>query len=158
MTKPKKTTALAVKQRRKRNPPSTAFKPGNEHRFTPGVSGNPSGKAANDLRLVSKSLREQLNTRAPDDVAKAVGAGKGASWAMCVSASLLRSAVAGDAQAARLIIETVEGKAPQSLSLGGVDGEPLFGTPTDRPFIHVHFIESDGDGRHKTIDGTRPSE
>lgn len=153
MSNQKKTTSLAVKQTRKRNPPRTAFKPGNEHRFTPGVSGNPTGKAANDLRLVSKSLREQLNTRAPDDVAKAVGAGRGASWAQCVSASLLRSAVAGDSQAARLIIETIEGKAPQSLSLGGLDGEPLFPSTATGPMIHVHFVESDGDGAPKIIDG-----
>ena len=142
----KKTTALVAT--RKKNPPRTAFKKDNPHRFKPGASGNPSGKSANDLKLVTRSLREQLNVRAPDAVAKGVGAGRGASWAQCIACALLRGAVAGDTQASRLLIEMTEGKAPTALTIGGMDGEPLFGAlNADRPTLHVHFAESDGDGR-----------
>ena len=145
----KQKSAIEIISPRKKVVPRSAFKKGERtpHQFKPGVSGNPTGRAKNDLKLVTKSLREQLSTRAPNDVAKSLGLPVGASWAQCTAAALLRGAVSGDTQASRLLIEMTEGRAPQSLSLGGMDGEPLFGNPTDRPFIHVHFVESDGDGR-----------
>jgi hypothetical protein len=147
-----KTSIELVTKPRKKRAPSTAFKENNPHRFKAGEgSPNPGGKPKED-RLISKVLRVQLNVRAPDAIAKAVGAPRGASWAQCIGFSLMQSAVRGDAAAARLLIETVEGKAPTILT--GMDGEPLFnGSASERPLIHVNFIESDGDGAPKVING-----
>lgn len=129
-----------LKTTRKRNPPSTAFKPGNSFRFQPGVSGNPSGKAKNELRLVSRALREQLNLRAPDAVARTNGLAKGASWAQCVAASLLHSAARGDVAAVREIREHTEGS--RSRHEFGAESESY----NVRPIVEVVFVESDGNG------------
>lgn len=48
--------------------------------------------------------------------------------------------------ALRYLTDRRDGKAAQSVAVSGVDGEPLFASPADRPFIHIHFVESDGDG------------
>jgi hypothetical protein len=40
-----------------------------------------------------------------------------------------------------------EGRAPQALTIGGIDGEALFPPTSAGPLINVHFIGSDGDGR-----------
>ncbi len=133
---------------RKRNPPSTAFKPGNTHRIKRGQVLNPygrSGKPKEDNRLLSKSLKAQLNTRAPDAVATAVGLEKYASWAQCLAASLLlRSVLKGDTAAANLILTATEGSNARLEIEHAMRGIPQT--------IEVVFVESDGDGRPRQID------
>jgi len=60
-------------------------------------------------RLISKALRAQLPSRAPDEIALQLSLRPGASWAMCVSAALLHAAVRGDVAAAKEIRECTEG-------------------------------------------------
>jgi len=96
--------------------PSTVFSAGNEHRFAPGVSGNPSGRsAASERRLISRALHNQLAHRAPDKVAQRFNLPAGSSWAQCVSMSLIFSAIRGDIMAVREIRDAV----------GDVDGPAL---------------------------------
>ena len=134
---------------RKRVIPRSAFQAGNEHRFRPGESGNPSGgRPKDENRLLSKALKVQLANRAPDKVAKALSLPRGASWSQCISMVLIRSAVRGDLAAAREIREATEGVRSR---LELVDESVM-----ERPPITVVFEESI-DGRLRrlpsTIDG-----
>lgn len=139
---------------RKRNPPRTAFKTANEHSFRPGESGNPSGgRRKDEHRLVSKALKVQLNNRAPDKVAQAMQLPRGASWAQCLAASLIRRSVAGDMSAASLVVQTIEGTRSQLELI----------SESERPReVTIVFEDSDGDGRPRrlptTIDGTLAAE
>jgi hypothetical protein len=157
VAKKKQKIELVVDQKeRKKNPPRTAFAKGNPYRVQPGQVLNPrGGKPKDEHRLVSKALRVQLNTRAPDAYAKALHLPRGASWAQCLAASLLRRSVAGDMSAATLIVQTVEGtKSHIEFSDESTGG---------RRECTVLFMESDGDGRPirtlpTTIDGALADE
>jgi hypothetical protein len=143
MAKQKEVALIA----RKKVVPRSAFKKGapNPHAFQPGESGNPTGKAKNDLKLVSRSLREQIANRAPFKVAQALDLPEGSSWAQCIAARLLRVALTGDVQSIRLLAELTEGRsAPFGVSIG-LEGETEF-PGAARPMIHVHFTDSDGNG------------
>ena len=161
MPKPKRTKTrrtkklsveIAPKVERKRNPPSSAFKEGNPYRFEPGQSGNPSGgRTKDEHRLVSKAMKVQLNTRAPDAIAKAMQLPRGSSWAQCLSMSLIRRGVSGDMSAAQLIIQTVEGLKSKVELIDETEGS----MPRR---VEIVFQEADHDGRllrtlPKTIDG-----
>lgn len=122
----------------KENPPPTVFQPG--------VSGNPSGTSkAREDRLFSRAIGEQAGYRAPDADAKAVGLGRGASNAQVAAGRVWQLARGGDIPAQRLILDSTEPKNG-GVNIGiaiGADGQPV---STEGPHIHVHFIESDGEG------------
>ena len=149
---PKKSKPVAIEivpPTRKKTVPHSAYKKGERtpHQFKPGVSGNPSGKAKDDTRLISRHLRAMLPCRCPDAVAKGLGIPIGSSWAQAVSMALLRASVSGDISAIRELREYTEGSR-QRLAFEDEDGQPI-----ERPLINIHFAESDGDGRPKVIDG-----
>jgi hypothetical protein len=132
-----KNNVLSIQPKaRKRNAPSTAFKVGgpNPNAFRPGVCPNPGGRPKDELRLVNKALRAQLNTRAPNEIAQLVGLDPGASWAQCVASSLLYMAVKGDVGAAREIRECTEGNRSR-LELVDEQGAAL-----RPPSINITFL------------------
>ena len=105
--------------------PKTAFAPGNDWRFEPGVSGNPTGRSApGKRRLISRALLTHLAHRAPDKVASQLGLPLGSSWAQCISMSLIFAAVRGDVGAAREIRDAVgdvaKFQSPFDDAIGGV--------------------------------------
>lgn len=138
---------------RKKNRPSTAFMPGNPHRFEKGVSGNPGGKPKTaESRLLSRAMRVQLSWRAPDDVALQLGLTAGASWAQCISMRLIRLAIRdADVSAMRELREATEGTR-QRFEIFDDEGNPQE-TP---PLIELVFVNADGDGHPapgQVIDG-----
>ena len=155
-TKTKKFVVAVEPKARKKNPPRTAFAPGNEHRFEKGVSGNPGGKPKGDTRLLSKAMRVQLAWRAPDEVALQLGLPAGSSWAQCISMRLIRLAIRdADVSAMRELREATEGTR-QRFELFDDDGNPQE-TPQ---LIELVFLESDGNGRPapgSLIEGTARS-
>jgi hypothetical protein len=127
------------------NSSSTKFSKGNEHRFEPGVSGNPGGKPkSSEARLLSKAMRVQLSWRAPNEVATQLGLEPGASWAQCISMRLIRLAIReGDVSAMRELREATEGtRSHASMAFTDEDGNPQ-DTP---PLIELVFVQSDGNG------------
>lgn len=147
-TKSKKFIVSTEARPRKKNPPRTAFAPGNEHRFEKGVSGNPGGKPKGQTRLLSKAMRVQLAWRAPDEVAIQLGLPPGSSWAQCISMRLIRLAIRdADVSAIRALLEATEGTR-QRFEIFDDDGNSQE-TP---PLIELVFVESNGNGSPKTID------
>ena len=137
---------------RKRRPPRTAYseESPSPYAFQPGQSGNPSGgRPKDENRLVSRALKFQLNNRAPDVVSKALGLPRGASWAQCLAASLIRRSVKGDMSAASLIVQTIEGTKSQVEFIDQGESIPRR--------VSIEFVESDGNGHPRilptTIDG-----
>jgi hypothetical protein len=147
---------VTLESRRKKSANSTSFQPGNMKGFKPGESGNVGGKPKAH-RLLSRTLRALLSDPAPREVAAAFGLGRNASWAMCIAARLVRQAVRGDLDAARLVGALTEGAHPRvgldPLSLDDVD-------VTTPPLIAITFVESE-EGRPKEpviIDAALPSD
>lgn len=142
---------IDTERKRRKNPPRTAFKPGNEHRFRPGQSGNPSGgsgRKKDEHRLTTKALVVDLARRATPNITRALGLSSHASYAQCLSRALIRRALAGDLQAAALILNYSEG-APKS-HLTFVDE-----TMTEKVNeVRIIFEESNGDGRLRTLPTT----
>jgi hypothetical protein len=146
--------AVTLKSRKKKCANSTSFKPGNRYRFPEGTSGNSGGKPKTH-RLLSKTLRATLSDPAPLAVAQAFGLGRNASWSQCIAARLVRQAVAADPEmalnAARLIGLLTEGARPD------FDASAFDDDPASAPkLIELVFVESDGNGRMKTIEGNQP--
>jgi len=142
----KRTNEVALASRKKRTANSTSFKPGNQYRFSEGTSGNVGGKPK-EHRLLSKSLRAMLSDPAPMAVAEAFGLGRNASWSQCIAARLVRQAVSGDLDAARLIGVISEGAHPRARLF---DDEPIdYNAPLPAPLYQIVFVESDGQGRPK---------
>jgi hypothetical protein len=108
---------------------------------------------------MSKSLRAQLPSRAPDAIARRLGLTLGASWAQCVATALLLAAAGGDVAAAREIRECTEGRTRPFGFVDDGDGD----TPGEHPCVNVVFIDSDGNGyplpapeaNNQTIDAKR---
>lgn len=120
---------LSPAKTNERRAPSNAFKPGNKFAFQKGQSGNPGGEGRprDPYRLVSKAMRNRLNTRATDTAALDAGLERGASWAQVLGVSLINLAIAGDVHAARTVLEYTDQPMPRvaKLELSGPDGEPL---------------------------------
>jgi hypothetical protein len=131
-------TPLPAKKRKGKPGNPTGFKPGNEHRFRSGQSGNPSGRPKDETRLLSKAIRGQLGTRAPDEVSEALGLSRGASWAQCIAASLVRRAVLkGDLGAVNILLAASEPTTRAGLdALMDADGGSV------GPELHVHLISA----------------
>jgi hypothetical protein len=138
----KKFAVELISPPRKKSVPRSAFKKGERtpHQWTPGTSGNPSGRAKSDTRLLSRGLRAALPCRAPAAFCRSVGLPPTSSWSQVIVESLLRAGAKGDIAAIREIREATEG------SRSRVD---LVSNETDAPprLIEVVFVESDGDGR-----------
>ena len=145
----KRKSRVALASRKKKSANSTSFKPGNQYRFPEGTSGNVGGKPK-EHRLLSKSLRAMLSDPAPLAVAEAFGLGRNASWSQCIAARLVRQAVSGDLDAARLIGILSEGANPRT-RLYFDDDEPVDrNAPLPPPLFQVVFVESDGEGRPRS--------
>jgi hypothetical protein len=71
-----------------------------EHRFRPGVSGNPGGRPA--IRTLSKACREVLSQPAPDN--------SGLTFAEAIARKLADKALEGDVRAAEELADRAEGK------------------------------------------------
>lgn len=116
--------------------PKTAFAAGNDFRFEPGVSGNPSGRSSGSKRrLISRALHQQLGHRAPDKVSLRLGLTVGSSWAQCISMSLIFAAIRGDVSAAREIRDAV-GDVAKSHS-------PFDGPVGGQQAIVVQFVRAE---------------
>jgi hypothetical protein len=134
---------LHIEQReRKKTAPRSAFGPNNPYRVQPGQVLNPrGGKPKDEHRLVSKALKVQLNTRAPDAVTQTLHLSRGSSWAQCLAARLMiQAAVKGDVSAANAVIAATEGRRAFSEFVDASASEQ----PTE---IQICFVESDGNGR-----------
>jgi hypothetical protein len=144
---PKKPTVTVTietptKDKKKRAAPSTAFREGNPYRFQVGhskKSPNPAGRPPDEMRLISRSLRAQLPHRAPDAVASALNLSPGASWAQCISASLLRRAVRGDNNAVSIILNATEPASRNGLDPMGLDRESMGGVV---PELHISLVQA----------------
>lgn len=127
--RPMKKAPQILSPTKERRPPSNAFKPGNKFAFQKGQSGNPGGEGRprDPYRLVSKAMRNRLNSRATDAAAIEAGLERGASWAQVLGVSLINLAIAGDVHAARTVLEYTDQPMPRvaKLELTGADGEPL---------------------------------
>jgi hypothetical protein len=142
--KPNVTVTIETHTKKKRPAPRSAFKCGNPYRFQAGTagskkSGNPAGRPPDEMRLVLKALRAQLPHRAPDAVASALGLAPGASWAQCISASLLRRAVRGDNNAVSPILNATEPASRNGLNPMGLDGEAMGGVA---PELHISLVQA----------------
>ena len=140
----KSRTELTVVQRKK-TVPRSAFTKGNPHRFQPGDERiNKSGKSKSDVRLVTRSLRDQLGMRAPAAVCQALGLPMTSSWGQCVSRRLLHLSLKADEAIAlaaiRSIVELSEGSGTALL-------DELAEDVAGRPVLNVHFISSNGNGQ-----------
>lgn len=151
-TKSKEITLSVEKKERKKNPPRTVFREGNPYRVQPGQVLNPrGGRPKNEHRLTSKALVVDLARRAAPNITRALGLPTHASYAQCLSRSLIRRALAGDTQCAALILSYTEGLPKNHVTL--VDE-----TAEQPSRFEILFMDSDGDGHpvrecQKTIDG-----
>jgi len=128
---------------RTRKAPKSRFKEGNEHRWQPGQSGNPSGRPKAEMRLVSRALLDQLSWRAPAALCKLLGLPETSSQAQCLAATLIRRATKGDTNAARLLMELVgeSGRNAFTLSFDS-DGDSEYAAG---PRLVVNFVSSKSD-------------
>ena len=138
---PKTKLATAVKPRKK-NPPRTAFKRGepNPHAFQPGSgSPNPGGKPRPELdKILSRALRERLNTRAPDATCASCQVPHHSSWAQCLAAIIVRKA-STEAAFLQLLLSYTEGLPKASLALdSNISGD----MPEGGDCIIVNFVAS----------------
>lgn len=158
MAKQKEYIVSTAKPERKRTVPKSAFKKGepNPHQFKPGESGRTRAKKPNvpdDRRLVSRALRVQLPSRAPDDVCRSLHMPLRSSWAQCLAKSLMIAALRGDVSAVREIYQMTEGSRFKFNVEGFASGDE--GTE-GLPLVEVHFVapppNPDGIDDHNVID------
>ncbi len=90
------------------------FAKGNPHRFKPGRSGNPGGRAKN--KLLSQAYRELLEQVDPKT---------GKTVAQLIAEKIIEKALKGDLAALKEITDRTEGKSVQPLSHGGLGSEPI---------------------------------
>jgi hypothetical protein len=140
--KQKKAASIELASRKKKSANATSFKPGNAHAFKPGESGNVGGKPKQH-KLLSRTLRTMLSDPAPSDVSQAFGLGRNASWSACICVRLIRSAVSGDLDAARLIGLLTEGQNPRSFDPLVFDQD----SANVPPIFEVVFVDANGDGQ-----------
>lgn len=107
---------------------------------------NTTGKPKNQTTLLSRSLREQLASPAPKEVAAGLGLGRNASWSQCITSYLLRAALSRDTflQAIEIIGRLTEPKGPSTAIGIAFNEDAETGEPAPR--ITVAFTTSDGDG------------
>ena len=92
--------------------------------FKPGESGNPSGRPRKSP--VSDALRELLDQEYTGRERRFKGMTNG-----CVLATrLFEMAIAGDLGAAKEVADRIQGRAPQSVTMGGPDGGAI-------PFLNL---------------------
>lgn len=148
------TVVEVAKKPRRKNPPRTAFKKGenNGHQWQPGQSGNPTGKhRASDNRM-SKKLLIDLGSRAPDEICHRLSMPTRSSWGQCLSRRLLLLAMAGDLMAFRELREWTEGSRVDLHGFGTFDHD----APDVPPLLEIVFVDG-FDGRPKepvTIEAT----
>lgn len=133
-------SAATAKPPRKLTRHSGQFKPGNPHRFEAGVSGNPTGRRANEFdRVLSRAVCADLADRAPNDICEQVGMPHHSSWAQCLGRTLLKRAF-NDISFARLVLEYSEGLPKASVALDAT----ITGDGTSAPErLVVEFVSSE---------------
>jgi hypothetical protein len=120
------------------------FTEGNEYRFSPGTSGNPSGLPKHHQQL-SRVGRTMLSDSAPLAVTTSLGLSLNASWAACIFQRLLFESCSGNLDAVKLITLLTEGNLA---ARSGFDHFPVeMDGDAVRPLLQIEFINSDGDGR-----------
>ena len=104
--KAKSVVAINKKIGKKKPPPTNGFKAGNQYRFPPGQSGNPSGRP----KLLSSAYKDMLGELVPDDVLTDEEKGKGIIYAELIARTQGQQAIEGSVQAAREIRSATEGE------------------------------------------------
>jgi hypothetical protein len=94
---------------------ATRFKKGN----VPVSPGRPKRTAVTDA--YAKHIGKPL----PDDIRRKLGLPKSATWADAMAVGQIRSAVRGKTDAAREIVDRLEGRARQAVEVSGADGGPI---------------------------------
>lgn len=153
--KPPKEFKVSVEPKvRRKNVSSAAFKPGNEHAFKPGQSGNPSGRSPSKDRLLSRALKTQLSSRMPDDFCDRIGVPHWSSWATGLAMLICKKALSGDIGYAKLLAEYVEPAPTQRVTFEPLVDEDGNVLESQTPFVQVNFVESEYCKQHPEERGT----
>jgi hypothetical protein len=99
------------------------------HRFKPGQSGNPGGRPKR--QPITDYLIDQLDQPIPEAMKEKLPAifvevyGTEATFGQILAFKLVTQGLKGDMQAAKEILDRVEGKVKQSVAMAGEDGGPV---------------------------------
>ena len=102
--------------------------------FEPGKSGNPNGRPSGPISQLLREYGDAYDlsvviTKTKDGEITAqtlqLSTDKQATINQVIAVQLLHMALKGDIRAIREVIDRTEGKAKQSIELGGSDGEPI---------------------------------
>lgn len=139
-TSPRKKRTIPRTAFSKSNPSPNAFKPRNPETGEIDPRINTTGKPKNHTTLLSRTLREQLASPAPAEVAAGLGLGLNSSWSQCITHYLLRASLSRDTflQAIEIIGRLTEPKGP-STAIGITFNEDE-DTGQPMPKIDVHFV------------------
>jgi hypothetical protein len=99
------------------------------HKFKPGQSGNPGGRPKK--QPITDYLIDQLDRPIPELMREKVPQifvevyGSNATFGQLLAFKLITQAVKGDMQAAKEVLDRVEGKVKQSVAMSGDGGGPI---------------------------------
>jgi hypothetical protein len=99
------------------------------HRFKPGQSGNPGGRPKK--QPITDYLIDQLDQPIPETMKAKLPPifvevyGTEATFGQVLAFKLVSQGMKGDMQAAKEILDRVEGKVKQSVAMAGDDGGPI---------------------------------
>jgi|SRR5215472_2795907 len=88
---------------------------GRQFQFPKGKSGNPSGRPS--TKLLTDALKARLSMRLPAPTAKRLKLRTTATYSDAVAMALIDEAIRGNVQAAREVMDRVQGKVPQAVQL-----------------------------------------
>jgi len=116
--KPKSVAAISKKPGKKKPPPTNGFKEGNEYRFKPGQSGNPSGRP----KILSGSYSQMLEEEVPQEILPEQLKGQHLNYAQLIAKRQGIEAAKGNVQSAREIRSATEGERIRGWQDDIIDG------------------------------------